>query len=159
MQALCLFDAIGDGFRNGFDAFLNDPANYADLGWRRRPRPKIITLARSLAAGAWAEHARYDQLLNDQVPDWTVERMQPVDRSILRLGLYELLQGPETPHQVVINEAIELARSFGGAESPAFVNGVLDGVRRNLAALPAFTKQPADPAGPTTTPDRIEPEV
>ena len=145
LQALCLFDAVGDGFRKGLDAFLSDTATYADLDWRRRPRPKVLAQARSLVAGAWEQHARYDQLLNEQVAGWSVERMQPVDRNILRLGLHELLACPETPHQVVINEAIELARKFGGAESPAFVNGVLDGIRRKQGALPAFTSQPADP--------------
>lgn len=139
LQALCLFDAVGEQFRSELDAFLNDRANYVDLGWHRRPRTKVLTLARRLAASAWEQHGRCDQLLNEQVADWTVDRMQPVDRNILRLGLYELLDCPATPHQVVINEAIELARFFGGAESPAFVNGVLDGIRRKLAALPAFT--------------------
>ncbi len=58
--------------------------------------------------------------------------MSPIDRNILRMGLHELLEHPETPPEVVIDEAIELARQFGGEDSPAFVNGVLDAARKHL---------------------------
>jgi N utilization substance protein B len=57
--------------------------------------------------------------------------MAAVDRNVLRLGAYELLYAPQTPPLVAINEAIELARSYGAKESPAFVNGVLDRVRQD----------------------------
>lgn len=134
LQALCLFDALGDLFAEQLDAFLADPANYADLDWRHRPGADTLSFARELATGAWQQRAASDQLLKQHVTGWSIERMQPVDRNILRLGLYELLQCPDRPHPVVINEAVELARRFGGAESPAFVNGVLDGVRRECAA-------------------------
>ncbi len=92
----------------------------------------MVTFARQLARGAWEQRERADTLLRDTVPDWSVGRMQPVDRNILRIGLYELLECPETPFAVVINEAVELARQFGGADSPGFVNGVLDGLRKRL---------------------------
>ncbi len=134
LQALCLFDSLGDTFTAQLDTFLADPVNYHDLGWPRRPRAKSIAMARELATGAWRERERADQLLREHVPDWSINRMQPVDRNILRLGLYELLQHPDRPHQIVINEAIELARHFGGNESAAFVNGVLDGVRKAVNA-------------------------
>ena len=132
LQALCLFDALGPSFDEEVGAFLQDSVNYVDLGWHGRPRAKLVRLARGLVTGARANRERYDQLLRDAVPGWSLERMQPVDRNILRLGLYELLEVPDTPFQVVLNEAIELARLFGGTESSAFVNGVLDGVRRRL---------------------------
>ena len=134
IQALCMFDALGERFGDELDKFLGDPLTYADLGWKRRPRPKLLGLARSLATGTWQHRTRCDELLTEHVSGWSIDRMQPVDRSILRLGLYELLECPDTPAAVVINEAIELAREFGGADSPAFVNGVLDGVRRKLDA-------------------------
>ncbi len=134
LQALCLFDSLGERFGSELDSFLRDPVNYHDLGWSQRPRAKTVTMARELADGAWRERERADKLLGEHVPEWSVGRMQPVDRNILRLGLYELLEHPERPHAVVINEAVELARHFGGNESAAFVNGVLDGVRKGLEA-------------------------
>ncbi len=135
LQAVCLFDSLGESFGDDLDTFVRDTVNYADLGWKQPPEPELLSFARALARGAWQHRIRCDELLAKYVPGWSVSRMQPVDRNILRLGLYELLECPETPHQVVINEAVELARHFGGTESPAFVNGVLDGVRRELAAL------------------------
>ncbi len=132
LQALCLVDSLGDEFLAELDRFLRDPVNFHDLGWPRAPRDRVFTVAGELARGAWRERARSEQLLAEHVPGWSVERMQPVDRNILRLGLYELLEQPQTPHAVLINEAVELARQFGGAESAGFVNGVLDGVRKAL---------------------------
>ncbi len=132
LQALCLLDSLGESFLDNLDTFLGDRANYVDLGWKRPLKPDVLALARSMALGAWQQRERSDALLRQNVAGWSIERMQPVDRNILRLGLYELLECPGTPYQVVLNEAIELARNFGGAESPAFVNGVLDGLRRQM---------------------------
>lgn len=131
LQALCLYDAMGEGFGEQLDTFLRDTVNYVDLGWEKVPSPGFLPLARRLATGAWQFRQRADELLQKHSTQWAVSRMPPVDRNILRLGLYELLEEPETPHAVVINDAVELAREFGGAESAAFVNGVLDGVRRS----------------------------
>ena len=64
--------------------------------------------------------------------NWRLERMAVIDRLVLRLAVGELLAHPETPPKVVINEALELARTFSGDESVAFVNGVLDAVRKAL---------------------------
>lgn len=132
VQALCLFDALGDSFDAELDAFLHDTLNHADLGWEQPLGPKLVPFARELACGAWSHRSRSDQLLREHVPRWSIERMQPVDRNILRLGLYELLECPDTPQAVVINEAVDLAQQLGGTESPAFVNGVLDGLRREM---------------------------
>ena len=59
-----------------------------------------------------------------------------MDRTILRLGAYELVAEPETPPAVVLDEAVELAKRFGEADSPAFVNGVLDAIRRRVRPQP-----------------------
>src|SRR5262245_51275471 len=64
--------------------------------------------------------------LGESAANWRLPRMATVDRNVLRLGAYELLFAPDTPGRVAIDEAIELARRFGSAESPAFVNGILD---------------------------------
>jgi N utilization substance protein B len=131
LQALCLYDALGAYFDTHVDAFLRDTVNQHDLGLRRSLDPEAVSFARALATGAWRAHGRYDELLGSTARAWSVQRMPPIDRNILRLGLHELLEHPATPAQVVINEAIELARHFGDAESPAFVNGVLDTIRRD----------------------------
>ena len=73
-----------------------------------------------------------DALLAAHARNWRVERMAVIDRVVLRLAVAELLTQPLTPPKVVINEALELARTFSGDESVAFVNGVLDAVRKEL---------------------------
>jgi N utilization substance protein B len=73
-----------------------------------------------------------DALLAAHARNWRVERMAVIDRVVLRLAVAELLTEPQTPPKVVINEALELARTFSGDESVAFVNGVLDAVRKAL---------------------------
>lgn len=153
LQALCTFDALGDTFHEDLEAFLKDPATYLDLGWDLPPEGEVLRFARELATGAYQLRRRLDELLTQHVPDWSVPRMQPVDRNILRLGLYELQECPDTPFQVVINEAIELARRFGGNESPAFVNGVLDGVRRALDAPLTPTDQQVAPGSEAPAPE------
>jgi transcription antitermination protein NusB len=77
-----------------------------------------------------------DQLLVSHAHNWRLERMAVIDRLVLRLAVCELLTHPETPPKVVINEALELARTFSGDESVAFVNGVLDAVRKALPSPP-----------------------
>jgi transcription antitermination protein NusB len=71
-----------------------------------------------------------DKRLSAAAENWRLPRMATVDRNLLRLGAYELLFTPDTPAPVALDEVIELARRFGSAESPAFVNGVLDQLRR-----------------------------
>ena len=66
-----------------------------------------------------------DSILEESSENWTLSRMAPTDRNILRLGVYELTQ-TDTPGPVVIHEAVELAKRFGTGDSPRFVNGVLD---------------------------------
>jgi len=75
-----------------------------------------------------------DQLIVAHAHNWRLERMAVIDRLVLRLAVCELLTHPETPPKVVINEALELARTFSADESVAFVNGVLDAVRKALPA-------------------------
>jgi N utilization substance protein B len=90
------------------------------------------SFARTLFEGTVSEIRQIDNLVRGQSENWRPERMAAVDRSILRVALYELLYHPETPAAVVINEAVEIARRFSGEDSVEFVNGVLDGIRKNL---------------------------
>jgi N utilization substance protein B len=68
--------------------------------------------------------------------NWRLPRMAAVDRNVLRMGAYEILFTPETPANVALNEAIELARRYGSADSPSFVNGVLDRLKENRGQRP-----------------------
>jgi N utilization substance protein B len=86
---------------------------------------EILKFARQLLTGVQENRPELDQKIELVSKNWSLARMSVTDRNILRLALYEMLY-VKTPKPVVINEAIELAKHFGAAESPAFVNGILD---------------------------------
>ena len=85
-------------------------------------------LASEWTTGTWSNLAQCDELIVDSTIKWKLSRLSPVDKSILRLSVYQLKFCGEIPPKVVINEAVELAKKFSTAQSPAFVNGVLDAV-------------------------------
>jgi N utilization substance protein B len=87
-----------------------------------------------LLLGVLAKKSDVDLIIEKAAPEWSLERIAPIDRNILRLGLYELLFADRTqvPAKVSINEAIELAKTFGGDSSGRFVNGVLGAVYKEL---------------------------
>jgi transcription antitermination protein NusB len=89
--------------------------------------------ANTLVRGTSQRVDEIDRLIGGRAQNWRIERMAVLDRLVLRLATYELLAEPHTPAKVIINEALELARSYSGEEAVAFVNGVLDGVRKELA--------------------------
>ena len=84
------------------------------------------TFANDLVAAAVTRAGEIDDLIASASKNWRIDRMSRVDRNILRLGACELVAFRDVPVKVVINEAVELAKRFGTAESSAFVNGVLD---------------------------------
>lgn len=134
LQALCVFEAVGDAFARELGAFLCDGEVLHDLGLEAPPADDVRSFAAQLARGAWSKRSEVDARIQAQATRWSLARMTPVDRNVLRLGLYELMEERETAPEVVLNEAVELAKTFGSAESPAFVNGVLDAIRRELHA-------------------------
>jgi len=87
-----------------------------------------------LLDGVIGKKPELDQVIEKAAPEWPIDRISPVDRNILRLGLYELLfaDRKEVPAKVAINEAIELAKQFGGENSSRFVNGVLGAVYKEI---------------------------
>ena len=89
---------------------------------------------RSVVQGVLQKRSALDTIIEKAAPEWPIEQIAMVDRNILRLGLFELLFGDHAavPPKVAINEAIELAKSFGGESSGKFVNGVLGTVYREL---------------------------
>src|SRR5947209_8731248 len=110
-----------------------DSAALKQFARNRLRDASLHVFAWQLYEGIVANLADIDTRLTAAAENWRLPRMAAVDRNVLRLGAYELLYTPETPASVALNEAIELARRFGSEGSPAFVNGVLDKLRRNAA--------------------------
>ena len=99
----------------------------AGLFWQvRSSTPETRAMAERLARGGQAEVERLDEAITAASTNWRFERIAAVDRNILRIGAYELMKEPQTPSKVIIDEAVEMAKRFGEADSPSFVNGVLD---------------------------------
>jgi N utilization substance protein B len=94
--------------------------------------PEVAAYAATLAEGVVAHVAELDPLIAEAAAHWRLERMNVLDRLVMRLAVYEFLHEPDTPATVIINEALELARAFSSDEAVPFVNGVLDGIRRRL---------------------------
>ena len=98
------------------------------------PAAGDLPFMEELLVGTIGRHKDLDLVITKAAPEWPLERIAPVDRNVLRLGLFELLFSDRTkvPAKVAINEAIELAKSFGGENSGRFVNGVLGAVYKEL---------------------------
>ena len=95
------------------------------------PEPAIRAFAESLVRGVESHRAAIDRRIGERCPNWKIERLGSVERSVLRLGVYELVFAPETtPAAVAINEAVDLAKFFGSLQAGSFVNGVLDAIAR-----------------------------
>jgi N utilization substance protein B len=90
--------------------------------------------SKELAVGTWAERERLDEIIERHATDWSVDRIAPLERNILRLALFELLHRPDIPAEVAINEAIEAAKELCSADAPGFVNGVLGAAHREEVA-------------------------
>ena len=103
----------------------------ANLFWKvRTTTDETRAAAERLARGAQREVVALDAAISAALTNWRFDRVAAVDRNILRIATYELAHEPATPSAVIIDEAVEMAKRFGEADSPAFVNGVLDAVRR-----------------------------
>jgi N utilization substance protein B len=89
--------------------------------------------AAQLVAGTLTEMPRLDSMIESHASNWKLSRMSSVDRSLLRVATYEMTHIQETDASVVIDESIELGKQFGTAETPAFINGILDAIKTALA--------------------------
>ena len=98
-----------------------------------------------LVAGVLSEQAHLDEAIDEASTNWRVGRMPPVDRAILRLGLYELRHHPETSVGTILDEAVELAKRYSTESSGRFVNGVLAAIARR--ERPEEMSGAAEPAG------------
>ena len=100
---------------------------------------EISVFARDLLEQSAARLGEIDKLLVAALQNWDLKRLGAVDRAVLRVAVAEMLAHPDIPAAVTINEAIEIARSLGSAESARFANGVLDRVRKELGRDPRTT--------------------
>jgi N utilization substance protein B len=98
---------------------------------RERRRP-IDDFTRALLEGVAADPATLDRMITGAAEGWTADRLAPLERNILRVAVHELLDWPEIPAPVSINEAVELAKTYCGTEAPAFVNGILGRIAREV---------------------------
>lgn len=98
------------------------------------PGAEDTSLAERIVFGVVENISQIDMFISKCAPEWPVEKIAAVDRAVLRLGIYELLFGTyeEVPPKVAINEAIELAKTFGGDSSSRFINGVLGTIYREM---------------------------
>src|SRR5881394_214510 len=95
-------------------------------------KPNVREFAQPLIEGMITHLPEIDERIKRYCENYNLNRISPVDRNVLRLAIYEMLYRDDIPPIVSINEAIELAKTFGGAESGGFVNGILDRVRKDL---------------------------
>jgi len=110
----------------------------AGLFWQvRSSTDETRAMAERLARGAQGECERLDGEIAQASQNWRFDRIAAIDRNILRLATFELMQERGTPSSVVIDEAVELAKRFSEKDSPPFVNGVLDAIKARVRGEPA----------------------
>jgi N utilization substance protein B len=118
--------------------------------------PTHEPFARRIYEGVVSRQAEIDAAIIGAAENWRLPRMPVVDRNVLRIGVFELMDETDpSPPAVVINEAIELARRYGSADSPAFVNGILDQVKLQIADRGLRIPDPTAENGTSDLPGEI----
>jgi transcription antitermination protein NusB len=102
-----------------------NPAVGDEMINQRLDSPNLVEFARELVAGVRRNRSQLDQVIEQVAKNWSLDRMAPTDRNAIRLGAFEILH-TDTPDRVAIDEAVELAKRFGSAQSGPFINGILD---------------------------------
>jgi len=127
MQILFEWDFQGRKDENIEEIISHNIAEFA-------PGMEDCEFTKSLITGTLKNRANIDSLIEKCAPEWPLDQVTIIDRNILRLGIFELMYGKyeEVPPKVAINEAIELAKAFGGDSSARFVNGVLGTIYREM---------------------------
>ena len=127
LQILYQTDMRGESVRQAIDHFYDTLHSEDENAEKLLPDPFM----EKLAVGTAEKSAEIDRRIAEKSANWRIDRMSVVDRNILRLAIYEMLDNA-TPAPVVIDEALELARQFSGEESVSFINGVLDAVHKEI---------------------------
>ncbi len=134
LQTLYELDFTDHDLQTAFAARLQD-----------RPLPASAQkFAQVLVMGVQSYRTYLDSVVGELAPEWPIDQIAAVDRNVLRIAIYELLFDAQIPPKVAINEAVELAKMFGGESSPRFVNGVLGSlVSKDRAKIRETLKVPA----------------
>ena len=122
MQSLYQLDVQGDVVLDGLQRFLKENSK----------EEVVFELADKWTRQTWENVSVCDELIKEAAVKWELSRLCQVDRSILRLSVYQLKFCPDIPGKVIINEAIEMAKKYSSHQSPGFVNGVLDAVLKKV---------------------------
>jgi len=120
-----------------FDLSANPPQQIVDTFEElQKSKPNTREFATKIFQGTIDNLEKIDEMIAAQADNWRLSRMAVVDRNIIRMSIYELLEESETPKLVIIDEAIEIGKKFGTQKSSQFINGILDGIlkRYNLAS-------------------------
>jgi N utilization substance protein B len=124
LQMLFQWDVTHDAVETIMATFWETPES---------PEPtEVIAFANALAEGTIGQVEKIDAIVSRHADNWRLDRMAVVDRNLLRLATFEFLHDAAMPKAVIINEAIEIARRFSAAESPQFINGILDSIRKEV---------------------------
>ena len=123
MQALCQWEVQGD-------ASLQVLAEFLAV---QDASPDAFAYATELVQAFWRQRVEIDRRITSASIKWDLARISPVDRNVMRVAIVEL-SGGEVPAKVVLDEAIEIGREYGGEDSPRFINGVLDAVFQGIGA-------------------------
>jgi N utilization substance protein B len=118
LKALYESDSVGHGAAEILSRLLEETPAPAD----------VVAFAQELVSGVLDHRQEIDEVISQKAPAWPLDQVSVIDRNILRLAIYEILIDNRVPVRAAINEAVELAKSFGGESSPKFVNGVLGSV-------------------------------
>lgn len=126
-QTLFQIDAIGVADPDSLREHMDESIRETEAEFSKGDKEKSL----ALAIGAYDQRAKADAVMLELAPTWPASRQAAVDRAILRLSYYEMMQ-TKTPPKVVVNEAVDLAKVFSTEKSPAFINGLLDKVLKRV---------------------------
>lgn len=127
-QSLYRYDLSGASVRELLDF------SWMDGERAEKMSPETLAFARLLITGAVENLPTIDDIIKSQLENWDFSRLNRVDLALLRMSVYCLLHQRDIPPTVTIDEAVDISKTYGTADSYRFVNGVLDGVRKKLAA-------------------------
>jgi N utilization substance protein B len=127
LQVLYGLDTQGGELRDAIALFW---ANFDNAS--EEMSDEVKKFSDELVEGAWKNRREIDKLISGNSENWTIGRMSRVDKSILRMAVYELLFCPDIPPKVTLNEAIDLGKIYGSENSGSFINGILDALYEKL---------------------------